>query len=142
VLEKVDDGEWVGQPDEDARIFSVGDDLVICVLAVRVTIEPVSVMGYDMPVLSMHYQAMVRSRSGKPHDRRDMTVHDDLGTEYWVQSGASGYIGPGLAVLDSDVDFEPAVPPAATAIEIRFTDSQDAAGHSHTVRAELPPRET
>lgn len=144
-------GIWSGTPREGAGIFMLNERYMVRILDLRVTVMAESVMGFDKPVLSMHYEILPAEGelAGTSTQRRPtqevwrrwyFDVQDDVGTEYEVQSGASGFRGPNRTIFDSDIDFEPSVPPNATWIEIRFRDRQRPEQPIYTLRADLPLR--
>ncbi|MBV9281900.1 MAG: hypothetical protein JOZ41_17615 [Chloroflexi bacterium] len=67
-----------------------------------------------------------------------LVVRDDVGTEYEVQGGVSGYRGPNRTIFDSDVDFEPAVPQHATWLAVLFIDRRHPGEPIYRLRADLP----
>jgi hypothetical protein len=142
-------GTWSGIPREGAGIFMLDEQYMVRILDLRVTVMPESVMGFDKPVLSMHYEVLpvevaLTGTSTQPTpttevwSRWHFDVRDDVGTEYEVQSGASGFRGPNRTIYDSDIDFEPSVSPHANWIEIRFMDPRHLEQPIYTLRADLP----
>lgn len=67
----------------------------------------------------------------------EFKVRDDVGTEYEVQSGATGFMARDKSVFDSDLDFEPAVSQEATALEVVFVNQRHPKEPVFTLRAEL-----
>jgi len=67
----------------------------------------------------------------------EFKVRDDVGTEYEVQSGSTGFMARDKSVFDSDLDFEPAVSQEATALEVVFVNQRHPKEPVFTLRAEL-----
>ena len=140
------DPEWAATPDAETGVFTIGDRYVIRFLELRITIMSESVMGYDKPILSMRYHASLASGEAWPgtlgmflDDKWDFDGRDDLGTEYEVQQGASGFPDRGRTIYDSDMSFEPDVPVNASWVEIRFMDWRQPEQPVQTFRADVPP---
>ena len=140
-----DDGKWSGVPDEGTGVFMLADRFLARFLELRLTIMPESVMGLNKPVLSMRYQVVpltgVIWEHGEleGHLKWGFQVRDDVGTEYEVWGGASGFGVPDATTLVGDVDFEPEVPSSARQVEVRFMDSRHGDELAHRVVANLPP---
>jgi len=140
------DRDWRGAPEEGSGVFTVGDHYVVRVVNLRVAVLPESGVGFNQPVLSMQYEVMpIHGVTWTTAQRQGqlgawlLNGRDDLGTEYEVQSGASGFKLPDFTIYDSDLHFEPVVPRKAAWIEIRFMDSRSPERPVHTIRAELAP---
>jgi|SRR5947209_2607764 len=138
--------EWLGTPDGQTGIFTIGGRYVIRLLNLRITIMPESVVGFDKPILSMRYHASHTSGEAwaagdATHGKWCLDGRDDVGTEYEVQQGASGFPDPGRTIFDSDLSFEPDVPVNAGWVEIRFMDWRKPDQPVHTFRADVPPLE-
>jgi hypothetical protein len=140
--------EWLGAPDAETGVFTIGDRSIIRFLELRITIMPQSVMGYDKPVLSMRYHASLVGGGvwtggdgplGMPSVQWQFDGRDDLGTEYECQSGASGFPDSSHTIFDSDISFEPEVPVNASWIEIRFMHWRNPGRPIQIFRAEVPP---
>lgn len=137
-----------GVPPAGTGMFTIGDPYITRFQELAILRrDPGS--GIENPVLQMRYEAT--SARGVAWSKADMSRgsrsadetwlvdgRDDLGTEYEVQGGASGFYGPHDEIFDSEIDFEPSVPSDVSWVEIRFMDANRPNEPVHIFRAHVP----